>query len=166
MPKLIGEKPMTGAERSRRWRENNPERAREVQRKHRENNPGSSTAASRRYYAKNAENEKARSLEWRKRNPEAWKRIYTSSVEKRRALKSGANAFLILPREIEQLYSRPCSECGSMKNQTIDHIVPLSRGGRHSVGNLQTLCSPCNSSKNRKLLIEWRARKRLSRVKD
>jgi 5-methylcytosine-specific restriction endonuclease McrA len=161
MPKLIGDKPLTAAERSRRWREKNPARAKEVQQRFKENNPDAAAAANRRYYARNSETEKVRSLEWRKANPEKWKRIYTASIEKRRAIKSGVSTFVVLPKEIERLYSQPCAGCGSMKDQTIDHIVPLSRGGKHSIGNLQTLCKSCNSSKNCKLLVEWQARKAL-----
>ncbi|MGW1160374.1 HNH endonuclease [Streptomyces sp. NPDC002519] len=33
---------------------------------------------------------------------------------------------------------------------TVDHIVPLSRGGEHSLRNAQTLCLGCNSSKQDK----------------
>lgn len=37
-------------------------------------------------------------------------------------------------------------ECGAPAN-SLDHIHPLSRGGRHSLVNLQLLCGPCNSRK-------------------
>lgn len=29
----------------------------------------------------------------------------------------------------------------------LDHIIPLSRGGRHEIDNVQWLCQPCNGSK-------------------
>lgn len=41
---------------------------------------------------------------------------------------------------------------------SLDHIVPLSRGGRHEVGNLAAACFPCNCSKNDRLLSEWSGR--------
>lgn len=50
-----------------------------------------------------------------------------------------------------------CAYCGSGGKLTQDHIIPLARGGRHSIGNLIPACGRCNSSKNDRLLIEWRA---------
>lgn len=40
-----------------------------------------------------------------------------------------------------------CVKCETHKNLTIDHIVPVSRGGENTVENMQTLCHSCNSSK-------------------
>lgn len=71
----------------------------------------------------------------------------------------GDKKFLILPKELRRLYSNPCSFCGSTEKQSLDHRIPLSRGGRHSIGNLMTLCFSCNSSKNARYLIEWRQAK-------
>ncbi len=39
-----------------------------------------------------------------------------------------------------------CAEC-SAEGSDLDHIVPLSKGGTHSIGNLQMLCRPCNGRK-------------------
>jgi 5-methylcytosine-specific restriction endonuclease McrA len=40
-----------------------------------------------------------------------------------------------------------CAWCGSSAQPTLDHIVPLSRGGSNVKDNLQRLCLPCNSGK-------------------
>lgn len=40
-----------------------------------------------------------------------------------------------------------CRICGSHDDLTLDHIVPLSRGGRNEPSNLQALCRSCNSRK-------------------
>lgn len=44
-----------------------------------------------------------------------------------------------------------CCSCGSLEQLTVDHIVPVSKGGGDEMGNLQTLCRPCNSRKGARL---------------
>lgn len=39
---------------------------------------------------------------------------------------------------------------------TLDHIVPLSRGGSHTMANCQTACHMCNSKKNAKTIGQLR----------
>jgi len=76
-------------------------------------------------------------------------------VNARRALLSGATARRVPKRVLRRLRSAICFYCGSKAN-TVDHVVPLSRGGQHAEGNLVPACRSCNSSKADKLLIEWR----------
>jgi 5-methylcytosine-specific restriction endonuclease McrA len=51
-----------------------------------------------------------------------------------------------------------CAYCGSSGRITVDHILPLSRGGMHSIGNVLPACFSCNASKRDRLLIIWRHR--------
>ncbi|WP_373876145.1 HNH endonuclease [Leminorella grimontii] len=44
-----------------------------------------------------------------------------------------------------------CKQCGEKRYLTIDHIIPLSRGGSSDDENLQTLCMRCNCSKGAKV---------------
>ncbi len=49
-----------------------------------------------------------------------------------------------------QLAKGECYYCGqtfAKKDLTMDHIVPLSRGGKSTKGNVVTACQPCNSDK-------------------
>ena len=59
----------------------------------------------------------------------------------------------------EQLIStqRQCAYCKvSLPNKfDVDHIVPLSRGGKHELTNLCLACQQCNRSKGKKLISEW-----------
>jgi 5-methylcytosine-specific restriction endonuclease McrA len=63
-----------------------------------------------------------------------------------------------IPPEVRQyVYQRDkyqCQSCGKTSletNLSIDHIIPLSRGGKNDISNLQTLCLTCNQSKTNKI---------------
>ena len=40
-------------------------------------------------------------------------------------------------------------------NLTMDHVVPLSRGGKSKKGNIVPACKECNNRKKYLLPIEW-----------
>lgn len=50
---------------------------------------------------------------------------------------------------------RGCNYCDNLAD-TIDHIVPLSRGGTNYENNLVPACRSCNSKKRDKLISEWK----------
>jgi 5-methylcytosine-specific restriction endonuclease McrA len=41
------------------------------------------------------------------------------------------------------------------KELTMDHIVPISRGGKSTKGNVVPCCKECNNAKKQLLPIEW-----------
>lgn len=41
-----------------------------------------------------------------------------------------------------------CLCCDSEDALTIDHIIPVSKGGKNEIKNYQTLCFDCNTSKS------------------
>lgn len=49
-----------------------------------------------------------------------------------------------------------CRYCGS-RGGTVDHVIPISRGGTHHTGNMLGACEPCNTSKGNRTLLEWLA---------
>ena len=48
-----------------------------------------------------------------------------------------------------------CSSEVGRTNLTMDHVVPLSRGGKSRKGNLVPACKGCNNKKKSMLPIEW-----------
>lgn len=47
-----------------------------------------------------------------------------------------------------------CKHCGSVRNLSVDHIYPESKGGTMDLSNLQTLCGSCNSRKGTQVETE------------
>jgi len=63
-----------------------------------------------------------------------------------------------IPLEVRKyVYNRDkyqCQSCGQKLNETtlsIDHIIPLAKGGSNDISNLQTLCLKCNQEKKAKI---------------
>ena len=51
-----------------------------------------------------------------------------------------------------------CYYCGqefSPKELSMDHIVPLIRGGKSTKGNMVPACKDCNNKKKHMLPVEW-----------
>ena len=54
----------------------------------------------------------------------------------------------IMARLID-FYGEACMAdgCNNTTKLTLDHVIPLSKGGSHSIRNFQVLCGACNSGK-------------------
>ena len=50
-----------------------------------------------------------------------------------------------------------CRKKVGREQLTMDHVVPLSRGGKSRKGNIVPACKECNSKKKYLLPIEWDA---------
>jgi 5-methylcytosine-specific restriction endonuclease McrA len=45
-----------------------------------------------------------------------------------------------------------CYYCKVKTRLTMDHVIPLSKGGKHTASNIVPACGPCNSRKHDKIL--------------
>lgn len=157
-----------------RWRDADPERARQASKRSNRNLRETQPHYHRDWYRQNIEKGRAAAREsmraFRKANPNRDKEI------RRRYRKNNAEA--VARRERENTYARrarqpyskelatfmadlvlqPCAYCSATEDITIDHVVPLSRGGKHEASNLASCCRSCNSSKCDRLLSEWPGR--------
>lgn len=90
--------------------------------------------------------------QWRAKN--FWYTAERQAISK--AKRYGCDIYFIRKRDFRRLFQNRCFTCGTEDELTIDHIIPLSRGGNHGIGNLQILCKSCNSRKGAKTIYEWK----------
>ena len=55
-----------------------------------------------------------------------------------------------------ELQEHKCIYCHHVKPLAVEHVQPITRGGKHICENIVGACTNCNSSKHDKTLMEWR----------
>ncbi len=143
-------------EKAARYKDKYPDRIKESQQKH-DKKPESKIR-----FRKYAQSEKGRAYKngWTQANIDKVRKqaVIQSSARRARLEKNGV--YLVVQKDLRRLFSSDCVICHA-PGEHLDHIIPVSRGGTHAIGNLQMLCAPCNLSKNNKTMIEYRAYKML-----
>lgn len=129
----------------------NPEKQKTALKKFRDKDP----AAYRKYQREWAAQE-------RLKHPERVKSRRVASQQRRRARQRGSTVDLIgiesWMKEIRTLPFARCHWCGTkVKGRLIcfDHVIPLSKGGSHTIGNLAASCRHCNSTKQAREIAKW-----------
>lgn len=107
----------------------------------------------------NAEAQRKATTRYRKRHSERWRALHRLSMFKRRHLIEASSDGTVTDSLLKQIYSREfccyCHEFTPEEKRTLEHIIPLSRGGSHSERNIDMACFSCNSSKAAKLPEEF-----------
>ena len=57
----------------------------------------------------------------------------------------------VIRQRILEKFNHKCNYCGFTDELEIDHIIPVSKGGRADEDNLQVLCRHCNRKKKDRL---------------
>ncbi len=173
------ENPVSYYAKVREWKKNNPEKEKAYQEKWSEKNREQIASRMKGYnsrrYADNPDLFKARAISWYQRNKEKL-RVKRKSVTVHRAamLRQYANQRLQSialgsePKSESQVVElivalrsgkdTKCFYCGKSLFGNpihIDHMVPISKGGKHEASNLCASCPACNLSKNDKTIEEW-----------
>lgn len=96
---------------------------------------------------------------WRKANPER-NRLSKRLYDKRRTAAMVANGQCTFTdkewKQLLKIYNYRCFYCGQRGgDKTRDHIVPLAKGGEHTMENIVPCCPSCNSHKRQLALKEF-----------
>lgn len=115
---------------------------------------GRAVARDRARYPAEAGQRRAYARQYLREHPEEMR-----AVRRRRKGQLRAEALLFTARDWRRLcarYRHRCAYCGAAGPLQREHVIPLARGGRHSIGNILPACAPCNGRKKTKLLAEFR----------
>lgn len=89
---------------------------------------------------------------WREDNPQKWKAANRLNRHRRRALGSINSTEWIAKVMMLENKCQICFKTEPEIKITIDHIIPISKGGTNDINNLQPLCMYCNQTKHAKIL--------------
>ena len=168
-------------ERCKKYRENNKEKVFMIDKAYREKNKEKNIKYKRQYYLKNKEkinkknnenyfenrdnarlyrkvNAKKIKIEMKKyRKTEKGKASKHNSDSKRRSSEKKGDVTTNQLLKLQQ-NSTHCYWCNTpLKDKVshVDHYIPLSKGGEHTISNLVMACAKCNLSKGAKMPEEF-----------
>lgn len=116
-------------------------------------------------HCKECERASARERRQRANYKEAKRSYSRRYASKRRAMLRGATIGDVSFEAIRREQGDHCSYCNIEMyfgpeqyrddKASMDHVIPLSRGGHHSNDNIVLACLACNMSKGNRLVSEW-----------
>jgi 5-methylcytosine-specific restriction endonuclease McrA len=127
------------ADRAKKWRKDNPDKLKKLNRDYVAKNRDALAVKRKRYWAEN--HDKVMIL-----------------VKRRKARLRGAQIAPFTARQwADRLaeFNHRCAYCWAIEKMTQDHVIPIIRGGRHSIDNIVPACERCNYRKGKKTLLEF-----------
>lgn len=119
----------------------------------------------RRYWRENPEAKREHDRQWARASwwleyqtrPDL--RLYVRQKSKRRkALLRKQTAHQIPAKQLRLRFAQfdnCCAYCGASGDMQIEHVVPISKGGTHAIGNIVPACQTCNFSKRDHEVEQW-----------
>lgn len=143
----------------------NKEKVKETRKEYYKNN----TEKVKKYELINKEKRKEQRKQWVENNREKIRKYAIADSHNRRQ-KIKETGLKIKTEDICSLFNQQgeicfyCKKTFSKKELTIDHYIPISKGGLHTIENIRIACKYCNSSKHAKMPEEWMLEKDYDKV--
>ncbi len=107
-------------------------------------------------YKNNTESERARVKRYKQANPHMRSTWDAKRLDRIEQSSDGSLTDAIMATmKDEATHCAYCEQPFLLSSKTIDHVVPLRRGGAHSIDNVVVACRSCNESKGIKTLDDW-----------
>lgn len=159
--------------RIKRWREENKEhlkiKDKEWRNKNKEHKREKDRIYHKKYYQLHKNKRKIYMKKYKSENPIRYKlqkqrynlsekgKICSTKYVHKRLSRIRNSKFNLSSKDIELIFSKfdCCVYCGSKERLTLDHVIPISKGGETSIKNLVVACQRCNTSKGDKNVLDW-----------
>lgn len=137
----------------RNYYQENADKLRERSRNYNQENVGKIREFRRNHYQENASKILERNRNYRQ--TPSGKSVKIRNNQKRRAIKKGCHSQPYKQEDILNLFNGECAYCGNKVKLSLDHFIPLNKGGSDVQGNLLPACLSCNCSKRNFDAIDW-----------
>lgn len=95
---------------------------------------------------------------WRYMTDHSFRLYHRSKSKHRKAKQRGSTALMLTPDQLWRRwveFGHQCAYCGADGDLHIEHVIPISQGGEHHLGNILPACQRCNYSKRSAPVEEW-----------
>ncbi|MBD2778660.1 HNH endonuclease [Iningainema tapete] len=133
------------------WYEKNRERLREDRKVYREQTKEKTKERGKRYREENHEAILESAKDYYYRN----KIKFFIKANNRRIRKASCHAYPYQKTEALARFENSCAYCGCKEKLTIDHFIPITKGGPDCLGNIVPACIRCNTSKLNHDPLQW-----------
>ena len=141
----------------------NAESIKEARKIYYQNNKDKILEKDKEYYQRNKSAINKRNNEYYQRNKDLFK---IKAINRKKRVKYISDGTIKL-ESLNKMYeeqNHKCAYCGCdlEENQKhLDHILPISRGGKHTIKNVHWTCAECNLSKGNKTEEEWLTKEKM-----
>ena len=109
------------------------------------------------YESSNLERSK-HNFRWRYMVDPRFRLYHRSKARERKAKEHGSTSLKLSPDQLWRRwvqFDHCCAYCGVDGNLQIEHVIPISKGGEHHLGNIVPACQRCNYSKHTREVQAW-----------
>lgn len=107
---------------------------------------------ARRYGMENRKKRQEYRRKWNAKNKDKVRSYIRKALNKRRARLASVIVRPIDERVVYERCHHCCVYCGRVDDLTLDHVIPIAKGGPHTEDNLVIACKKCNCKKGAKWL--------------